>query len=78
MGGWSLCAGRCWTGLKDTIVLVSHGGTLGVWNLLWLGLPPEAMNHCGIRTKAGAVGRFELYGGWSRQIRQIGVLSYME
>ena len=63
---------------EDTIVLVSHGGTLGVWNLLWLGLPPEAMNHCGIRTKAGAVGRFELYGGWSRQIRQIGVLSYME
>ena len=62
---------------EDTIVLVSHGGTLGVWNLLWLGLPPEAMNHCGIRTKAGAVGRFEFYGGWSRQIRQIGVLSYL-
>ncbi len=63
---------------EDTIVLVSHGGTLGVWNLLWLGLPPETMNRCGIRAKAGAVGRFELYGGWLRQIQQIGVLSYME
>ncbi len=62
---------------EDTIVLVSHGGTLGVWNILWLGLPPEAMNHCGIRTKAGAVGRFGIYDGWSRQIYLIGDMSYM-
>lgn len=62
---------------EDTIVLVSHGGTLGVWNILWLGLPPEAMNHCGIRGRAGSVGRFRMYEGWSRTILQVGDLSYM-
>ena len=63
---------------EDIVVLVSHGGTLGVWNILWLGLPPEAMEHCGIRGKAGAVGCFDIYGGWSRRITKIGDLSYIK
>lgn len=62
---------------EDTVVLVSHGGTLGVWNILWLGLPPETMDHCGIRGRAGAVGCFDVYGEWSRRITKIGDLSYI-
>lgn len=62
---------------EDTVVLVSHGGALSVWNILWLGLPPEAMNTCGIFGRAGAVGEFDLYGGWERRILRMGDLSYI-
>lgn len=62
---------------EDTVVLVAHGGLLGVWNILWLGLPPEAMNHCGIFGKAGAVGVFDVFQGWERRILRIGDLSYI-
>ena len=61
---------------EDTVVLVSHGGALSVWNILWLGLPPEAMNHCGIFGKAGAIGVFDIFEGWERRILRIGDLSY--
>ena len=62
---------------EDTVVLVSHGGTLMVWNILWLGLPPESMEHCSIRGTAGAIGEFDVYDGWSRRILRIGDLSYI-
>ena len=61
---------------EDTVVLVAHGGILSVWNILWLGLPPEAMNHCGIFGKAGAIGVFDIFEGWERRILRIGDLSY--
>ena len=62
---------------EDTVVLVSHGGSLSVWNVLWLGLPPEVMNGCGIFGKAGAVGEFGVYRGWERRITRIGDMSYI-
>ena len=48
-----------------------------VWNILWLGLPPESMEHCSIRGTAGAIGEFDVYDGWSRRILRIGDLSYI-
>lgn len=63
--------------LEDTIVLVSHGGALSVWNILWLGLPPEAMNSCGIFGRAGAVGEFDVNRGWEHRILRVGDLSYI-
>ena len=62
---------------EDTVVLVAHGGLLSVWNILWLGLPPEVMNYCGIFGKAGAVGVFDEQEGWERRILRIGDLSYI-
>lgn len=62
---------------EDTVMLVSHGGALGVWNIVWLGLPPEVMNTCGIFGKAGAIGEFDLYRGWEHRILRIGDLSYI-
>lgn len=62
---------------EDTVVLVSHGGALSVWNIIWLGLPPEVMNSGGIFGKAGAVGEFDLYRGWERRILRIGDISYI-
>lgn len=63
--------------LEDTIVLVSHGGALSVWNILWLGLPPEVMNSCGIFGGAGAVGEFDVNRGWEHRILRVGDLSYI-
>lgn len=63
---------------EDTVVLVAHGGLLSVWNILWLGLPPEAMNRCGIFGSAGAVGVFDENRGWERRILRIGDLSYIK
>lgn len=62
---------------EDTVVLVSHGGALMVWNILWLGLPPEALETCSIRGTAGAIGEFDIYDGWCRRIVRIGDLSYI-
>ncbi|MCI9552616.1 MAG: histidine phosphatase family protein [Acutalibacter sp.] len=61
---------------EDTVVLASHGGLLSVWNILWLGLPPEVMDHCGIFGKPGAVGVFDEFGGWERRVLRICDLSY--
>ncbi|WP_322169936.1 histidine phosphatase family protein [Acutalibacter caecimuris] len=63
---------------EDTVVLVSHGGTLMVWNTLWLGLPPEAMDHCSLRGRSGGIGRFDIYDGWSRRITCLGDLTYIQ
>ena len=64
---------------EDIVVLVSHGGALGVWNILWLGLPPEAMNSCGIQGKAGSVGRFSRFEeSGMRRITCVGDLSYIQ
>lgn len=62
---------------EDTVVLVSHGGALMVWNSLWLGLPPEKLDQCSIGGKAGTIGEFDVYGGWCRRILRIGDLSYI-
>lgn len=62
---------------EDTVVLVSHGGTLMVWNTLWLDMPPEMLNQCSIRGRPGAIGEFDIYDGWCRRIIRIGDLSYI-
>ncbi len=61
---------------EDTVILVSHGGALMVWNCLWLGLPPETMDQCSIRGKASSVSFFDIYDGWCRRILRVGDLSY--
>lgn len=64
---------------EDIVVLASHGGALDVWNILWLGLPPEAMNSCGIQGKAGSVGRFSRFEeSGMRRITCVGDLSYIQ
>lgn len=62
---------------EDTVIFVSHGGALSVWNIVWLGLPPEVMNTCGIFGRAGAIGEFDVYRGWEHRILRIGDLSYI-
>lgn len=62
---------------EDTVVLVSHGGALMVWNALWLGLPPESMDTCSLRGRPGGVSWFDVYEGCFRRITCLGDLSYI-
>jgi len=43
------------SGAADNVIIVSHGGTLGTFHAVWLGLGVEALNKCGIRGGAGGV-----------------------
>lgn len=62
---------------EDTVVLVSHGGALSVWNIVWLGLAPEVMDSCGVFGRAGALGEMDVYMGWERRLIRIGDMSYI-
>jgi probable phosphoglycerate mutase len=39
----------------ENIILVAHGVSLGIFNLLWLGLDVEALNKCGMWGASGSV-----------------------
>lgn len=62
---------------EDTVVLVSHGETLGMWNFLWLQLEPAAMERVLMWGKAGGVSCFEIEPDGRRKISRMGDLSYI-
>lgn len=39
----------------ENIIIVAHGISLGIFNLLWLGLEVEALNKCGMWGASGSV-----------------------
>jgi probable phosphoglycerate mutase len=39
----------------ENIIIVAHGISLGIFNLLWLGLDVEALNKCGMWGASGSV-----------------------
>jgi probable phosphoglycerate mutase len=39
----------------EHIIIVAHGISLGIFNLLWLGLDVEALNKCGRWGASGSV-----------------------
>ena len=49
-----------------------------VWNILWLGLPPETMETCSLRGSSGAISRFDVYDNCFRRITCLGDLSYIK
>ena len=40
---------------EENIIIVAHGISLGIFNLLWLGLDAEALNKCGMWGTSGSV-----------------------
>jgi probable phosphoglycerate mutase len=40
---------------EENIILVAHGISLGIFNILWLGLEAEALNKCGMWESSGSV-----------------------
>lgn len=63
---------------EDIVVLVSHGGALMVWNVLWLGLPPETLDTCSLRGRPGGVSRFDVHEDWCRRITCLADMSYIK
>jgi broad specificity phosphatase PhoE len=62
----------------DTVLLVSHGDALSVFNSLWLELPPESLRHCRLSGLAGGVSfLYELPDG-GRTIRRLSDMSYCQ
>jgi probable phosphoglycerate mutase len=39
----------------DNVIIVAHGISLGIFNLLWLGLDVEVLNKCGMWGASGSV-----------------------
>ena len=48
------------SGDDENIILVSHGDLLSIFNVMWLGLPPEAMNGMDLYGMAGGVSFFHI------------------
>ena len=40
---------------EENIIIVSHGVSLGIFNLLWLGLDVESLNKCGMWGASGSL-----------------------
>lgn len=62
---------------EDTVILVSHGETLSMWNFLWLKLEPEVMERGLMWGRAGGVSCFEVEPDGKRKITRMGDMSYI-
>lgn len=63
---------------EESILIVSHGDLLSVFNTMFLGLPTESLNHCELFGLAGGVSfLFENTEG-KRFIKRLSDMSYME
>ena len=62
----------------ETILIVSHGDLLAVFNTMFLGLPPESLNDAEIAGFSGGVSRMFVNNEGKHIIRQISDLSYIQ
>ncbi len=63
---------------EENIILVSHGDTLSIFNIMWLGLPPEALNSIDLFGKAGGVSFLQATDDGKHKIFRLSDLSYMK
>ena len=61
----------------ENIIIVSHGGTLSIFNALWLGLDVEMFNKCEIFGGAGGVSFMREDSDGKRIISRINNRSYI-
>jgi len=62
----------------ENIIIVSHGGTLSIFNLLWLGLEVEALNKCSMLGNAGGVSFMSENADGKRIISKLNDRSYIQ
>ena len=62
---------------SEHILLVSHGDLLSVWNAMFLGLEPEAMNGCEVFGLAGGVSHMFVTDEGKRFVKRISDMSYI-
>ena len=61
---------------EEHIIIVSHGDLLGVFNTMFLDLPPESLNALELSGVAGGVSFFFIDDNGKRKIRRLSDLSY--
>ncbi len=64
-------------GEEETVIIVSHGDLLSIWNAMFLGLSVESFQRVDIHGPAGGVSRMMVYDDGKRRIRHISDMSYM-
>ena len=62
---------------EETIIIVSHGDLLSIWNAMFLGLTVESLREAEIRGSAGGVSHMIVSDEGKRLVRQISDLSYV-
>jgi probable phosphoglycerate mutase len=62
---------------SDTVLVVSHGDALCVFNTLWLGLPVETLDTCGLVGAAGGVSVFQEDSRGRRVLLHMSDMSYI-
>jgi len=62
----------------ENIIIVSHGGTLSIFNPLWLGLEVEALNKCSMIGNAGGVSFMCENAAGKRIISRLNDRSYIQ
>ncbi len=65
------------TGGDETVIIVSHGDLLSIWNAMFLGLPVESFERVDIHGPAGGVSHMFVYDDGKRRIRSVSDMSYM-
>lgn len=61
----------------ENIIIVSHGDLLSIFNVLWLGLPVEALNKCDLFGLAGGVSFLQESMDGRRILRRLSDMSYI-
>jgi broad specificity phosphatase PhoE len=60
----------------ERIIIVSHGDTLSIFNVMWLGLDVEFLNRCDLWGMAGGVSFLEETSDGKRRIRRLSDMSF--
>ena len=62
---------------KETIVIVSHGDLLSIWNAMFIGLPLESFYDVNIHGPAGGVSKMLILDDGKHCVRHINDMSYL-
>ncbi len=62
---------------EETVVIVSHGGLLCLWNAMFLGMPVESLERAEIHGPAGGVSHMLIGDDGRRRVRHINDMSYI-
>lgn len=62
----------------ETVIIISHGGLLSVFNAMFIGLDVESMNNGNIHGKSGGVSHFFVGDDGKRFVQRISDMSYMD
>lgn len=68
--------GEITAGDEETVVIVSHGGILSIWNAMFLGLPVESCCRTEIHGPAGGVSHMFVGDDGKHRVRNIADMSY--